>query len=204
MNVGFVKEITSGSDTMYVRDLFQGSKDIKDIEITSKIVVVCNDLPKAENADAAFWNRALVIPFESKFVDNPPETVEEQEARKIFPKDKDFGLKIPELLKPLAWYLLERRKSPMRFYEPEKVHLATKRYKNKNDTYGSFLNEYIKEDKKGKISFKNLLTEFIDWYKESKPGSHVPDSEDFREYCIKLYGHLDEGYWYGLSIVRPE
>jgi phage/plasmid-associated DNA primase len=201
VNVGFMKELTGGNDSIFTRDLFQKGKDIKEMDITCKITICANDLPKAENADPAFWNRVRVILFESKFSDSPPLTYEEQLEKKIFPKDKTFHEKIPLLVKPLAWYLLERRKSHLKFIEPAKVLNASIRYRNKNDTFGTFIADKVRNTNNNiKLYVKQLTNTFYDWFKETRPSKRNPDKDEFVEYCTRVWGEPEEGAWLGKCI----
>lgn len=205
INVGFIKELTGGNDSMYIRDLYQKGKDIREMEVTCKITIICNDLPKAENADAAFWHRIRVIPFTSTFSDNAPASYEEQVEKKIFPKDVSFQDKIPRLVKPLAWYLLERRKSHLKFYEPEAVRSASLRYRNRNDTFGSFLGERIENgNPKSNLYTKTVISDFNEWFKETKPGKKQPEKDELMEYLIRMWGEPENGLWYGKKFKEQD
>lgn len=190
INVGTFKHL-SGNDTFYARDLYEKGKDTREISPMFKLVFICNKLPRIRHADKAFWNRVRVIPFESTFcrADNPPpESYEEQLKEKRFPMDKQFDKKIPKLLEPLAWLLLEHRKKVTVRTEPEKVRTATEIYKRQNDIYKQFLEETIVEDDKKVITLTELYSLFKEWYKESLPGHTVPVKNEIEEYFVKLWG----------------
>ena len=184
INIGILKEL-SGNDTFYARGLFQNGAEI---EPMFKLVVICNDPPSIPYSDKATWNRIRVVPFESTFVSNPPETFEEQLLQKRFAKDPYFMEKIPDMIKPFAWVLLNHRKKGYKFVEPEKVTLATELYRKKNDTYRQFLDERVVEDATSKVSLDDLYVGFKDWYKDAQPGQQIPPKSDVREYCTKAWG----------------
>jgi P4 family phage/plasmid primase-like protien len=195
INAGMFKEL-SGNDTMYARALFVGGCEI---EPMFKLAIVCNVLPALPYDDRASWNRARVLPFESTFCDDPPETWEEQLREKRFLKDPDLSDKIPEMVQAFAWILLRhRRKGITNYSEPEKVKAATNSYRKKNDLYRQYLDECIGEKKSGVLSLTELYISFREWFKESMPGRSCPIKEDVKEYFIKLWGDAESGMkWKG-------
>jgi len=158
----------------------------------------CNKLPRIKYADKAVWNRVRVIPFESTFcrVDGPnppPDTYEEQLLQKRFPMDKHFSKKIPQLIEPLAWILLQHRQKGGPRIEPEKVRMATEMYKRQNDIYRQFVEERIIDDPIKVLSLMELYNLFKDWFKESIPGQAVPNKNEIEEYFVKLWGIPETG-----------
>lgn len=202
INVGILKEL-SGNDTFYARGLFKEGEEITPM---FKLVLICNDLPKLPNDDAATWNRIRVIPFESTFSNEPPETIEEQIEKKIFPKDPHFKDNIPNMIEAMAWYLLERLKiKPKVVEEPEKVRVATEAYHRSNDTYGMFRREFLREDRedpKAKVEINDLYCNFKDWYRDSFPNHLVPSKSDFIDNVSKKIGKLvnNETFWRGYKL----
>ena len=165
----------------------------------------CNKLIKIKHADKAFWNRVKVLPFETTFVrpGQPcPSTYEEQLQQKKFPMDPEFNKKIPGLLEPFCWLLLEHRKSIQGKgrVEPEKVKMATNMYRKQNDIYRQFLDEcVVKADKY--ISLTELYEGFLSWYRLGYPKHSVPIRNDVQEYFTKLWDEPEKGMrWYGYRI----
>lgn len=158
----------------------------------------CNKLPRIKYADKAVWNRVRVIPFESTFCrpegSNPaPDSYEEQLRQKRFPMDKQFGKKIPSLLEPLAWVLLQHRQKLTTRVEPEKVRAATEIYRKQNDVYRQFIDESIMEDSSKYISLTELYSMFKDWFKDSLPNHTLPNKNEVEEYFVKLWGSTEPG-----------
>lgn len=158
----------------------------------------CNKLPRIKYADKAVWNRVRVIPFESTFCRpesaNPaPDSYEEQLRQKRFPMDKQFGKKIPSLLEPLAWVLLQHRQKLTTRVEPEKVRAATEIYRKQNDVYRQFIEETIIEDATKYISLTELYSMFKDWFKDSLPNHTLPNKNEVEEYFVKLWGSTEPG-----------
>lgn len=135
INHGMFKYLT-GNDTLYARPLY---KDPIRFQPAFKFLVICNDLPRFKGNDEATWNRVRVIPFESKFKENPPATYEEQLRTKTFKVDRNLESKFKVMSHTLAWYLIEKFKEkrlnqiPMR--EPEKVIKATRKYQMKSNRF---------------------------------------------------------------------
>ena len=198
INIGILKEL-SGNDTFYARGLFQNGAEI---EPMFKLVVICNDPPSIPYSDKATWNRIRVVPFESTFVNNAPVTVEEQLLQKRFPKDPYFMEKIPDMIKPFAWVLLNHRKKGYKLVEPEKVTMATELYRKKNDLYRQFIDERIIDDPDCKVSIDEIYIGFKDWFKDSHPGQTIPPKSDVKEYCVKAWGEPERrGTWRGKRSV---
>lgn len=195
INVGIVKHL-SGGDSFYARDLFERGKDGREIVPLFKMVLICNKLPRVRGADAAFWNRVRVLPFESTFCrdsDPAPETYEEQLKQKRFPRDKNFSKKIPGMVEAFAWVLLEHRKKVKAKIEPDKVRAATDTYRKQNDIYKQFMDESITEDKEKYMSLAELYNIFKEWYRDSLPGHTVPVKNEIEEHFTKIWGTPEAG-----------
>lgn len=201
LNIGILKEL-SGNDSFFARNLFEPGREI---EPMFKLTVICNDPPSIPYSDKATWNRIRVIPFESTFTDNPPDTPEEQLAQKRFPKDPHFDKKIPNMIRAFAWVLLNHRKSNPTFVEPDKVKWATLQYKKKNDCYQQFLDENITKDDNARLNLGDLYASFKDWYKEGFPGNNVPSRADVKDSFLRIWGEPDRlGAWKGFRLTTLE
>ena len=203
LNTGMLKSIT-GSDSQYARDLFQKGSDTREFTPLFKTTFICNKLPAIKKADKAFWNRTKIIPFESTFVrpgEPCPETYEEQLRQKRFPMDIEFNKKIPKLLEPFAWVLLEHRKSIQGKgrIEPEEVREAINRYKKQNDIYRQFYDESIIKAEQF-VSVNELYEKFVGWYKTGF-SKHLNISKmDIQDYFTKIWGEPDKFKWYGYRV----
>lgn len=189
INVGVLKHL-SGNDSFYARDLFERGKDGREIKPMFKLIFVCNKLPKLKYSDKATWNRIRVIPFESTFCrpsDPAPTSYEEQLKQKRFPMDKEFGKKIPGLVKAFAWVLLKHRQNITTRDEPEKVRMATAVYRKQNDIYRQFIEECITEDSGKSISLTELYAQFKDWFRESLPHHNLPIKNEVEDYFTRVW-----------------
>jgi P4 family phage/plasmid primase-like protien len=202
LNIGELKKL-SGGDSYWARDLFETGKNTKEVFPMFSLTFICNKLPKLRHSDKATWNRIRVIPFESTFVDSSqdcPETIEEQLVQKRFPMDKTFASKIPSLVEPFAWYLLEWRKNVKTIHEPEKVKHATMLYQKQNDIFRQFISEILQENECGVISITIIYTEFKDWFREGFSNMPLPNKNDVKDYFEKIWGDSKSGKWKGWSI----
>ncbi len=211
INGGIFKSIT-GNDSYFARDLFEKGKGTREITPLFKTIIICNYLPrfKGGSSDKAIWNRTRVIPFESTFVrqgDYCPETYEEQLKEKRFPMDTEFGKKIPSLLEPFAWVLLEHRKNMKVRIEPEKVRAATEMYRKQNDIYRQFIDERIVDHEESFLTLAELNTDFKDWHKETFTGygATIPNKNEIKEYFTKLWDEPEKGLkWKGYRLRTLE
>jgi phage/plasmid-associated DNA primase len=193
INNGLFKEL-SGNDTMYNRDLFSKGEDI---QLDFKLFIVCNQPPSIQG-DKATWSRLEIIPFESVFSDDAPVSYEEQLCQKVFPKDPYFSEKIPMLLKPLLWMLLNRRKKGLKFFIPAKVKIATESYRMRNDLFKHFVTNRIRDDEKSCVNQTEICQVFNEWMKEEYPGKPLPEKQDIKDYFAKLWGPVDNrNNWHG-------
>lgn len=205
INIGYLKSL-SGNDSFFARDLFEKGRQTREIQPMFKLTFICNKLPRFRgNTDKATWNRVRVIPFESTFVkveDNNPAPLlyEEQLKQKRFPMDTEFIKKIPHLLEPFVWVLLEHRKNLKVRVEPEKVRIATELYRKQNDSYRQFVDECIIESSKSIINITEVYGQFREWFREGFPGNQLPLKNEVKDYFIKLWGESENGKWRGYRI----
>lgn len=196
LNIGIMKAL-SGGDSYWARDLFEKGKNVKETKPLFKLTFICNKLPRIRNSDKATWNRIRVIPFESTFVrqgENVPDDYSEQLLQKRFPMDLQFNQKIPALLEPFAWLLLEHRKAiqgkPR--IEPAKVKSATEHYRRQNDIYRQFIDENLVPATTN-VSLTEIYSHFKEWFRESFPNTTLPVKNDVKEYFCTAWGEPGRG-----------
>lgn len=171
ITTGTLKQIT-GNDSFFARGLF---KDGHDIVPMFKLIMICNELPDIQDPDAACWERIRVIPFESKFVDEPdcPDTYAEQIKQKTFLKDLEFSDKIDEMLSPFAYYLIHhfKRLNKKNWKTPSKVLVATNVYKDDNtdDPVSEFIDEMLCKNKTAELPLDALHNSYYDWFARNYP-----------------------------------
>ena len=190
INIGLLKEL-SGNDRITTRALY---KDQVEFKPQFKLSIICNKLPRIPCDDSATWNRLRVIPFESKFVDikDCPATFEEQFVVKQFPKDPIFSEKLPKMKQAFMYKLFLRYKHAERFGmqagEPEKVMMATRKYRSANDVFMNFLCDQLVEDPESLgIMLADLYDQFKNWFKNSYSGKYVAPKHELKEYLSVKY-----------------
>jgi P4 family phage/plasmid primase-like protien len=205
INPGPLKCIT-GNDAFFARDLFQTGKETVEIIPMFKIVMICNQLPVIKDADKATWNRVRVIPFESTFVplEECPTDVEEQFKQKKFPMDKHFTTtKLPKLLEPLAWYLIQRWthiKNDSEYIEPLKVKVATAAYREDNDIYTQFELQCIIHKEGYTLPIATLHEIFEGWLKIEFPQLSQPARPAIRKAFRNMWGAPGKNGWENKTI----
>jgi len=131
----------SGGDPISARSLF--SNEIKNFLPTHTLFLQANYRPKAPADDEALWRRAILIPFDVTFVDNPKSDSKE---RKI---DLDLeGKLLHELSGILRWIVegaLLYKTAGLK--PPKEVRDAVNEYRSENDGIGSFIREKCVKDK---------------------------------------------------------
>lgn len=151
LNVGLMKEMTGG-DVIVARGLY---KDCIEIKPQFKLVLTANTLPEVPSADGGTWRRIKLLPFDSRFVENPdPEKVNE------FTVDYDLPSKLPHLAPYLISLLIEL------FYEylengnppPEDVTAATNEYKRRSDHMQLFVDTHVEIDVDAHIDLGELFS----------------------------------------------
>jgi P4 family phage/plasmid primase-like protien len=205
---GLLKQLT-GNDSYWARDLYQSGSQAKQIEPMYQMHLLCNTLPKIKQPDSAFWDRVRVIPFESKFLnaEDCPSTFEEQCKLNIYPKDTDLKNKFNVMLKPLAWFLLNRLKTlkAVRLV-PSKVLVATSEYKEENshDPYLEFIEECIIYDDnliKTAITRFDMHETFSRWFLENYSSHKLPNKKIILGEFDKLLG---KGKWVGTCFKKHD
>jgi hypothetical protein len=191
----------AGNDLLYCRFLHDNGRDV---EQTHKTVVQCNDPPGVANADKATRNRIRLLMFLSNFVNNPPESVEEQYQQRKFKSDPDFESKLPYLAPGFLWlmyyfYPLYAREG---LTEPLSMINATEDYWKENDMFVQFGDERIvlNKDPSVKTSLTEVHREFKSWFEKNYPGVRVPDRIKLRKQLTLLYGPMHMGGWTNIAM----
>jgi P4 family phage/plasmid primase-like protien len=173
INVDKLKQLSS-NDKQFARDLYQSGKDANEITPMYKVTLSCNDLPDIRKADKATFERIRVLPFESTFTDKAPSDPVEQVKTKTYPIDRRFASKIPDLLEPLAYDLVQLflETDGIPDYEPEKVKFATDQYQKCNDMIGLFISDEIVEAPGHVVTLSEMFIHYRNWYKLNTGNQH--------------------------------
>lgn len=176
INVGYMKELTGG-DMIYCRGLY--SNPIEFIP-QFKMILVCNDLPDVPAKDKGTWRRMRVVPFESKFVDDPnPSNPNE------FKKDPSILDKLDSWIEPFLNILIESLKDYKKngLKEPELVLKHTNIFKKRSDTMAQYFEDCIEytENTNDVINIRRFYDHFKAWFRETNSGQAIPSLKEFKE-----------------------
>lgn len=187
INAGLMKEIT-GKDTISVRGLYEGK--MVEFKPQFSLVLCCNDKPKVKSNDYGTWRRMRVVPYKSKFIDNPS-----KDNPNEFKKDSRVVANITKkewreaLISILVKYYKKWKVegNPL----PVIVQEAIKEYEKSSNIFLEFFDEYldvIPENKSNEtVGLTSLFSEFKEWYKDAyckKP----PTRNELKKELIKEFG----------------
>jgi putative DNA primase/helicase len=121
------------------------------------LLLTCNKLPRITGTDEAIWRRVHVIPFDVKIPE--AEQVRDFAARLI--AEEGPGILAWMVRGAVAW-----RKAG-RLIAPTDVMLATRHYRQEQDSLAPFLTECCALDPVGRVAVAQLYTTYTTWAKES-------------------------------------
>lgn len=197
---GTIKRITGG-DTMYGRLLFENGGEIK---ATTKSILLCNAIPSMDGMDEATVNRLRVLPFNSKWCHDAPDSEEEQMKIRRFKMDKNFERKIPGMAAAFIWlctnnygkYINEGLKAP------DCVNEASNKYWKDQDVYGQFIDDCTtKTDNGSKISITEVYERFKSWFRDNYPNKTVAQRPTFRTEMTNRWGRPKGTCWEGHKLL---
>ena len=210
MNKGTIKRYTGG-DTFFARMLQENGGDV---QLTFKMVLICNNIPRIPNADRAIKNRTVTTPYLSRWVKDPPATEAEQFTSRLFKMDPHFERRIPFLASAFLWILSEYY--PLYAAEglavPEIVTNHTAEYWANNDLYAQFIADCLQIVKTNKgepdtnahTSLSEIYKEFKEWYKDTFPNTKIPERTLVRSELASKWGRMINGGWPGIRIINRE
>lgn len=179
---GLLKHLT-GSDNFFARKLHENGGEIKPY---FKLILVCNKPPRIPSGGKAMKNRFCIFPFLSTWIDNAPEDEAEQFARRLFKIDLFFEKYIPTMAPAMLWVMVQYYPTYIREgirKTPDIVKEVTTKYWEDNDIYYQFAAENVeiattpdgKQDLASRIDTYEIYDTFKSWYRNSFPGSKLPD-----------------------------
>jgi P4 family phage/plasmid primase-like protien len=175
LNTGCIKE-WSGDDRIKIRGLYT-----EPITYTPgwKMVFLTNYLPKIPPHDYGIWRRIVVIPFISKFCDNPNPNLPYQ-----FPSDEKLLEKLKGWKEGFMWMLLQYYKKYLEvgLTPPPEVIQATEAYQRDCDAYIEFVEDKLeKADDTEILQPQSTYRLFKEWFRETQDGKRTaPSQKDFK------------------------
>lgn len=147
-NSGKIKLLSSCSDTIVGRDLYQRADDIGEFIPVFIPILLTNENPVLVKPDQATWNRIRLIPFKANFVDNVEEFKKEKpDAKYVYLKD----VEIKSLLEENAKYFVSFFMNILFSYDSFKSF-------NKNEN----IPDVVKEGLENFKMKQNILKQFLD------------------------------------------
>jgi len=139
----------------------------------------CNDIPRTESLTDGFFDKILIIPFESKFITNNEELYKLDNPIKYSNHFKAINqIDLYKTWAPYFLYLLfqryiELKENSFKFSVPEKIKAATRQYQEEASPYIQFYNDKIEEADGFKVNADLLYQEFKQFvgrdFKTQKP-----------------------------------
>ena len=195
-NISVVKNLTGG-DKLVVRSLY---KDFIEFKPQFKQIFCCNDKPILPPDEPSIWRRIVLIPFMSRFVDNPdPNNPYE------FKRDYRLSEKLSEWKEAFMFILLEYykeyRKNGSVLVEPKCVQEATNEYQIANDIYQEFISDNIIQDENSELKLDETYAVFQEWWRRTM-NKKVDSRSTMRSMLEKKFGkyNIRKG-WIGYKII---
>ena len=187
-NVSVVKEL-SGNDDILARALFK-----MPIVFSPqwKLFVFTNHMLEAPAEEKAYWNRQKVVDHESTFSFDAPPTIEEQFAKKVFPRDPSFDKKLVAMAEPMLWCMIQWYGHFTRegLVPPERVLHATNLAKLRNDIYLQYIRASLDQGTQHQATpVDDMFNDFKTWHQASYNNKPLPPKQDFEDEMCKQ-GHL--------------
>lgn len=207
INGGKLKELTGG-DRITARGLH---KDPIEFKIASVFILSCNHCPRFQSDDGGLCRRIRLIPFPSRFVENPNPEMEYE-----FVRDYELERKLDKWKEGFFWILTqyykfykfgcaERKISPKLDKEPADIKAKTQLYIRKNDFIQQFLDKYTVRGTYYEFAPLDGNTGLYETYKAACKDDTMPTltKNDFVEALeIKLGGLSDYNKKKGWTRIR--
>ena len=199
LNEGMMKLLTSREDIIQVRGLYQ-SETVR-FYPQFNLVICCNELLKIASNDGGTWRRIRIVPFLSKFVDEPVGNDPNNPYQ--FKIDPTLEEKLDSWKEVFASMLIQRLCSLPeggKVKDCDIVLSESNKYRAKEDHIAQFINDKVVRDPNGKIKKTELNSEFNLWYQGTYNNRNGPNQKEVHEYMDKMFGKIVNNAWKGVSI----
>jgi len=210
---GTIKKHTGG-DSYFARGC---NEDGGKHSATFLSILMCNKIPSIIGADKATIKRVKIIPFDSKWVENPPKTPEEQYKTRRYRLNEGFKYEIPEMAPAFLWILVQSYAKYKRegAKPPKSVIEKTKKYWEENDPYIMFRKDRIELavvpgsitednqqgeiDRTARMTLVDVYNEFKEWWSNTFPGTRIPLRNDVKYQLDQRWKGFARGAWWGIK-----
>ena len=205
LKAGAIKRY-SGGDSFYGRMLHDNGGDI---ELTFKMIMSTNEIPKIADPDKAVEDRVKIFPFFGKWVEFPE--LEEQKEF-VYKRDNNFEKRIPMLATAFLWMLTQYFPKYIKYglVPPECVVEYTKKYWADNDVLSHYISENILEvevspgikDTSATVSLADIFSDYKSWHRENYGNERPPTRPAVRNSLIGKWGKMTSknAEWTGIAL----
>ncbi len=194
LNTAIIKDIT-GNGKVTSRTLYQSKMTSKIPQFTP--FLICNELPNIKSNDGGTWRRIVVIPFDSKFVDDPQDP-KWSHLENVFKVDRNLKLKMDSWHEPFVYMLIHKyyklyKENGKNLIPPECVKAYTNKYKDDNDLFQPFIEIYIDTTgcRNDCIKIRDLYQRVLVWFRENFQGEKEPSQAIVKKYFESKFGPYD-------------
>lgn len=180
-NAAFLK-LATGNDEQTGRKLY--SDGITFLP-QYNLFMFCNSAPsRIESAgDSGMDERNVLIPHNSRFIVNPPESIEEQWKKSTFKANPHLKNELKARIDAYLWILVEELRLYLKegLKKPQSVIDKTNTYQYSNNPYKQFIHDKLDVSARqvDYINLQDLYANYKLWYTDSFPGKRLENREDF-------------------------
>ncbi|KAG0010716.1 hypothetical protein BGZ82_003309 [Podila clonocystis] len=200
IRIGVVKEL-SGGDAITTRALFKSPRTFTP---KFKLVLVCNNVMEIPNADVAFRNRLVVIPFTSTFATKEDFKVHSKNNPHTYLMDTGVARSIPEFADVFLHMLVgeyKKIKDGDGMEVPLAVRQATRDYVDSSNSSLAFFNGCLADDDTAETPLDMMYGEYRNWARGQ--GFGLVDANRFKEDLLQNgYVIIKDGKGNMVSDVR--
>ncbi len=195
INVGIMKNLTSGIDPIQARGLYQ-PKPLTFMP-QFKLVLCSNEFMKIDTQDHGTWRRIAVVDFLSKFCDKPVHN--DPTTPYQFKMDENLVNRLDGWKQVMVAMLVEHAyQMGGKLRECKYVVASSDKYREKQDYISEFIADRIVLDPEGTITKPGLTFEFKMWY-ESTYGRGGPAIKEVQTYMDRKFQKCNETkVWLGV------
>jgi phage/plasmid-associated DNA primase len=189
-NAAFMK-LAAGNDEQSGRKLYSDGVTFLP---QFNLIMYCNSAPtRLESAgDAGMDERDVLIPHNSRFTKNAPESIEEQWRQKVFKADPHIKVALKARIDAHLWILVEYLKKYLEFglKKPQGVIDKTDNYHRANNPYKQFISEKLENTSRQVdfVALQDLYAHYKLWFADCFPGKKLENKEDFSSEITKYLG----------------
>ena len=200
INVGVMKELTSGLDPITARAPYM-------IEAVSfipqfQLALCSNTLLNINSQDHGTWRRIRLLEFMALFTHNPVD--DDPDKPYQFKIDVDLKNRLSAWKEVFMSMLVEIvYKTNGIVTDCPMVLASSNKYKEKSDPMSDFVKDRIVRDTTGKVKKEEITNEFKLWYDMNGGKSRIPAPKELHEYIDKRFGKYNSSKraWVGIRIV---